>query len=117
MRPGSCSPTSIEYSWLKGIDLANFQLPPLVSERYRPPSLPRYTRPGTFGSQAIACWSACALPVATFHVCAPSVDSMRSTPGTHTCLGSLGSVQMRPNHHPYTYCERTRFGSGGEGTK
>ena len=45
-------------------------LSPFASERYMPPSLPRYTRFGTFGSHAMPCWSACTPP--TFdHVVPP----------------------------------------------
>ena len=71
---------------------------PFVSERYMPPSLPRYTRFGTFGSHAMPCWSTCTPP--TFdHVVPPFDDMRRPTSILNRWSLFTGSTKSRPNHH------------------
>src|SRR5215831_4820759 len=88
--PLSCSPIAIRfglvcetatwYSWSHGMLVPCTQVPvfPFESERYMPPSSPRYTRFATFGSHAIACWSACGPPEFA-QVVPPSVETRRLT--------------------------------------
>src|SRR5262252_7304272 len=63
-----------------------------------PPSSPRYTRFATFGSHAIACWSACGPPEFA-HVVPPFVDNRRLTSALKSRSGLVGSTHSRPNHH------------------
>ena len=73
-------------------------LSPFASERYMPPSLPRYTRFGTFGSHAIPCWSACGPPTLA-HVAPPSLERRRLTSILKRWFLFTGSTNSRPNHH------------------
>src|SRR4051812_46484640 len=74
------------------------QLVPLLSERYTPPSLPRYTRFGTFGSQAMPCWSACGFPELP-QVAPPLLETRRLTSVLNRWSLLTGSTLSRPNHH------------------
>src|SRR5262249_6309952 len=73
-------------------------LSPFESERYMPPSSPRYTRLGTFGSQAIACWSGCGPPTLP-HVAPPSLERRRPTSILKRWFLFTGSTNSRPDHH------------------
>jgi hypothetical protein len=86
---------------------------PSASERYVPPSLPRYTRPGRRASQIIACWSTWMVVLSAVQVCPPSFVLISGTPATWTFCGWSGSTHTLPNHQPKEDWEARSSGVSG----